>query len=162
MAVSSNRRLSLALAAVALIGALIALSGLVPKSCGRDESSVAIQPRRMPPPPAGSAELAVLAPIAPGSSFEGWKVAHISAVHHGAIRIDLERTGERAALTIYASKAGPPPPPATVGPYAVYYSAKQASEGDKLARALAKVLERHRDAPVPVGLGAFREDSRNE
>lgn len=160
---SSKTRRALALGAVAAIGAIFALvtsTGTERSPEPRDAPSAPAPRSAGPPakaPPAGSAELALLAPVAPGSSFEGWTVRSVSKVHEGSIRIELDRGSERATLTVHAAKGGPPPP-ATAGPYAVYYSAKSATEGDRLARALAAVLSRHLDLPVPAGLAGFREE----
>lgn len=160
MQLSTQARKSLALALVALVGAVVALSGSWrPSFFGEATVPSGASVRRVPPPPAGSAELALVAPLAPGSTFEGWTVRHVSGVHEGRIRIELERGSERAALSIHAAKGGPTPP-ATAGPYAVYYSARGAVDGEQLARALAKVLEQHAGQPVPAGLGEFREESR--
>ena len=161
MALSSSSRQALALAIVALIGAGVALSGSLPDCRGVTAAPSASRARHSPPPPAGSAELALFAPMVPGSSFEGWTIRHISAVHEGAIRIALERNGERASLTVHASKGGPPPP-VTAGPYAIYYSSRDAAEGDRLSKALALVLGRHLAEPVPDGLSGFREESRRQ
>ena len=161
MALSSNARKSIALAAVASIGAGVALSGSLPSFEGRSAAPTGSPARPSPPPAAGSAELALVAPIAPGARFEGWMVRRVSSVHAGAIRIELERGSERAALTIHAAKGGPSPP-ATAGPYAVYYSSRDPAEGERLSRALAAVLFQHRDRPVPAGLDGFREETRKQ
>ena len=112
------------------------------------------------PPPAGPIELGILAPIVVGSTSKGWKVEAISAVHEGAIVVSfVEEKGKGAVdLLVVASAEDEVAPPATAGRYAVFYSVRLAlpEDGDRLARVLARAIEKNQDAPVPPGLRPFQ------
>ena len=117
-----------------------------------------------PPPPAGPVELGILAPIVVGSTSKGWKVEAISAVHEGAIVVSfVEEKGKGAVdLLVVASAEDEVAPPATAGRYAVFYSVRLAlpEDGDRLARVLARAIEKNQDAPVPPGLRPFQPQPR--
>jgi hypothetical protein len=55
-----------------------------------------------------------------------------------------------------ASDTGPEPP-ARSGKYAVFYSARNVDppDAERLARALASILDGHTDVPVPPGMTPF-------
>jgi len=54
-------------------------------------SSAARHPPSDTPHSAGTAELAFVAPLAPGKALLGWTVRGISAVYHGSIQVELAR-----------------------------------------------------------------------
>jgi hypothetical protein len=111
------------------------------------------------PPPAGPAELAIVAPIIVGSTSKGWKVEAISAVHEGTIDVKFVEEKGRGVIDLFVATSSEDGavPPATAGRYAVYFSARRAlpEDADRLARVLAKAIEKNQGAPVPPGLGPF-------
>jgi hypothetical protein len=113
-----------------------------------------------PAPPAGPDVLALLAPIVVGSTSKGWQVEEIRAVQGGTFRIVFaqEKDKGRVLLDVALNDEEGVVPPATAGRYAVYYAAKRAlpEDGDRLAKLLARTIEKHLDAPTPAGLGKFK------
>lgn len=114
--------------------------------------------------------MAVVAPLAKGSSLGGWEVARIEGTDdRGAMRVVCAK--DRAAVRLYIALAAPsagdkdvsddksksPEPPATAGPYAIFYSLKDAApeDGERLAIELAAVIEKNRAAPPPPGMTPF-------
>lgn len=116
------------------------------------------------PPPAGPIELAILAPLVVGSTSKGWKVRAVSAVHEGAIVVTfVEEKGDGVVdLFVAASADDEVAPPATAGRYSVFYAVRRAlpEDGDRLAKVLARAIEKHQDAPVPPGLRPFAPQPR--
>ncbi len=166
----SNAKGRRALAYVGAILALIAvltvtaIFGLGPAPKPAPIGARAITSDEVAPPPAGPVELAILAPIVVGSTSKGWKVQAISAVHEGAIVVSfVEEKGKGAVdLLVVASAEDEVAPPATAGRYAVFYSTRLAlpEDGDRLARVLARAIEKNQDAPVPPGLRPFQPRPR--
>jgi hypothetical protein len=117
-------------------------------------------PPPAPPPPAGPTELAIFAPIIVGSTSKGWKIEAISAVHEGVITVRFIEEKGRGVIDLYvaANTDEGPTPPATTGPYAIFYSARRAlpEDGDRLAGVLARAIEKNKTAPVPPGLAPYR------
>jgi hypothetical protein len=117
-------------------------------------------PPPAPPPPAGPTELAIFAPIAVGSTSKGWKIEAISAVHEGVITVRFVEEKGRGVVDLFvaASSDEGPTPPATTGPYAIFYSARRAlpEDGDRLAGVLARAIEKNKSAPVPAGLTPYK------
>ena len=111
------------------------------------------------PLPAGPAELAILAPIVVGSTSKGWKVEAIHAVREGTIIVSFaEEKGDGVLDLLVALRSDDGVlPPATAGRYAVFYEARRAvpEDGERLAKVLARTLEKNQSAPVPPGLGLF-------
>jgi hypothetical protein len=110
-----------------------------------------------PPKAPGPEELAVLAPLAVGSDLGGFKVREIQGVERGVMRIVCAREKEIVRLDVAfadESDASTMLPPATAGRYAIFYSLRGAvpEDGDRLARALAKVLLANAAAPAPAGM----------
>lgn len=132
---------------------LLAACQAAPGSSGNEGPSGA----DAPPPPASSAELAIVAPVAVGSKLEGWTVAAIHGVDHGTLEIVCEKGSARVALSVALAAAGGPEPPASTERYAVFYSLRGATgeDGERLAKALARVLDANRAAPAPSGLEPF-------
>ncbi len=116
-------------------------------------------PPPAPPPPAGPIELAIFAPIVVGSTSKGWKIEAISAVHEGVITVRFVEEKGRGVVDLFiaASTDEGPTPPATTGPYAIFYSARRAlpEDGDRLAGVLARAIEKNKSAPVPPGLAPY-------
>lgn len=106
--------------------------------------------------PAGPAELAVVAPLRPGHALADFEVTAILAINPaGALRIACEQgeAGVTLELTL-ASDAGPAPT-ARAGPYAISYALRVGAtheQGERLAAALASILERNQGAPIPPGM----------
>lgn len=113
----------------------------------------------VPPPPARPSELAIFAPIVVGSTSKGWKIEAISAVHEGVITVRFVEEKGRGTVDLFiaASSDEGPTPPATTGPYAIFYSARRAlpEDGDRLAGVLARAIEKNKTAPVPPGLAPY-------
>lgn len=153
---------TLALIAVLTLAAIFGLGpALKPAPIGARAIASA---EAAPPPPAGPVELSILAPIVVGSTSKGWKVEAISAVHEGAIVVSfVEEKGKGAVdLLVVMSAEDEVAPPATAGRYAVFYSVRLAlpEDGDRLARVLARAIEKNQDAPVPPGLRPFQPRAR--
>jgi hypothetical protein len=146
---------------LALIGALTlaAIFGLGTVLKPEPIGARAIASAPAPPPPAGPVELAIVAPIVVGSTSKGWRVEAISAVHEGAIVVSfVEEKGRGAVdLLVAASAEDEVAPPATAGRYAVFYSVRLAlpEDGDRLARVLARAIEKNQAAPTPPGLKPY-------
>jgi hypothetical protein len=111
------------------------------------------------PPPAGPQELAIFAPIVVGSTSKGWKIEEISAVHEGSIQVRfVEEKGRGVVdLIIAAPSEDGALPPVTTEHYAIFYSARRAlpEDGDRLAKLLARAIEKNPTAPVPPGLTPY-------
>jgi hypothetical protein len=110
-------------------------------------------------PPAGPAELAIFAPIVVGSTSKGWKIEAISAVHEGTIDVRFVEEKGRGVVDLFVATSSDDgvTPPATAGRYAIFYSARRAlpEEGDRLAKVLARAIEKNPAAPTPAGLAPF-------
>ncbi len=114
-------------------------------------------PPKKPPQPAGPSELALIAPIAAGTMLEGYSVKAVNAVENGILVIQCEKERTKITLWVALLGEGGPSAPASAGKYAVFYSLRgaESEDGEKLARAIAAILEKHGDVPVPPGLGRF-------
>jgi hypothetical protein len=152
---------TVALIAIAMLAAILVLR---PATKTAPIGAHASASAEVAPPPAGPVELAILAPIVVGSTSKGWKVRAISAVHEGSIVVSfVEEKGKGAVdLLVVTSAEDEVAPPATAGRYAVFYSVRLAlpEDGDRLARVLAKAIEKNQDAPVPPGLRPFQPQPR--
>jgi hypothetical protein len=110
------------------------------------------------PPPAGEAELALLAPLKEGGTLGGYTVREIDAVgDSGQLRLVCQKENAVVELNVALKAESGPEPPATAGRYAVYYFARSAppADGDALAHALAKIIEANSWARVPRKLRPF-------
>ncbi|MRG90758.1 hypothetical protein [Polyangium spumosum] len=134
-------------------------------ACDRGEKTstdasptAALSARPAPPPrPAGPAELALVAPLAPGSSLDGFTVREILAVRDGVLTLVCEKDRSVVRLSIALAADDGPTPPAVAGKYAIFYSARRGdpAEAERLAKALAALLEKHPDVPAPPGMTSF-------
>ena len=117
-------------------------------------------------PPAGPAELAVVAPLTAGSEIDTWQLKELSAVDEGAIHLIFapQKGRGRIEVLIALNDDQGPTPPMVVGRYAIFYSVKRVmqSEGDALARAVAKRVEKNKDLPPPPGLAAYHPVDKKE
>jgi hypothetical protein len=114
-----------------------------------------------PPPsaaPLDPAEAAIVAPLTSGSDLAGYKVREIQGVKEGVMRVVCAKDQAIVRLQIALAADEGPSAPATTGRYAVFYSAKGTSpqEGERLAKALAKILEGNAAKPPPAGLAPFK------
>lgn len=103
---------------------------------------------------AGPDELALIAPLAPGSALENYSIAAVHPVEHGVLRVVCVKDKSRVQLDI-ALRGGQPPPTADNGRYVVYYGMEDAPESD--AQALAKALASriHAEREPPAGMTIF-------
>ncbi|TKC99120.1 hypothetical protein [Polyangium fumosum] len=133
-------------------------------ACSRGDASTDASPlpvvssRPAPAPrPAGPAELALVAPLAPGSTLDGFAVREIRAVQDGVLMLVCEKDRAVVRLSVALAVDDGPTPPAFAGRYAVFYSARGSdpADGERLAKALAAILEKHPDVPVPPGMTSF-------
>ncbi|MBA3547020.1 MAG: hypothetical protein H0T76_11095 [Nannocystis sp.] len=111
------------------------------------------------PPPAGPAELALVTPLMPGSTLADFEIAEIQAVSAGgALRVICGRGDATVTLDVGLVAAGGPTPPAVAGRYAIFYSIRGATsqEGERLAVALAAILEQNEAASIPPGMAPYR------
>ncbi len=94
-----------------------------------------------------------------GSTSKGWKVEAISAVHEGAIVVSFVEEKGQGAVDLFVTESAEDEvaPPATAGRYAVFYSVRLAlpEDGDRLARVLARAIEKNQAAPTPPGLRPY-------
>jgi hypothetical protein len=123
-------------------------------------SKRAAAPAPAPPPPvlpAGPEELALLAPLVVGSSLADYEVAEIHAVRKGVIELVCRKDRANVRLSIALAADKGPEPPARADTYAIYYSLRNAdpAEAERLAKALAEIVGKHLDVPVPKGLTEF-------
>lgn len=116
-------------------------------------------PAPVKPRSASAAELALLAPLTPGSALADFEVTEIVGVGpEGSLRVVCERGAVGVALDVALAAEGEPTPPARAGRYAIFYALRGASpaEGEQLAVALAAFLEHNAGAAIPPGLGPYR------
>ena len=108
-------------------------------------------------PKAGAAEQALVAPLREGAPLDGFTIEQIHPLEQGLLNIDFLRGSERVRLSISLARADSPFPPASTGPYAIYYSGREAASesGAQLARALAEVVGKNLAVSPPPGLSAF-------
>jgi len=110
-------------------------------------------------PAAGPAELALLAPLGPGSALLDFEVAEIHAVgDEGTLRVVCGRGEAIVALDVGLVAEAGPSPPARAGQYAIFYNTLKSAtprEGERLAVALAAILEQNAAAPIPPGMTAY-------
>lgn len=157
--------------------AVVLLGGAALAACGKSSGGahpagsaqgepVSSNPPPRPLPPAGPAELALLAPMVVGEEIETWKLKELSAVDEGAIHLVFAAPKGRSKIEILIALADDkgPTPPIVVGKYALFYSVKRVmqSEGDALARAVAKRLEKNKDLPPPAGLAPYHPVDKKE
>jgi|GEM_PF-2757235 len=104
-----------------------------------------------PASPAGPAELALIAPLAVGSTVDGYELRTVDAVHDGVEVLTFARGASIVRIEIALDS---PEAPATAGRYAVFYSLADGSvpeaDGQMLAKTVAAALQR--EAPTPAGL----------
>ena len=113
--------------------------------------------------PAGSAELALVAPIVPGGVLLDFAVREIRAVDRGRLRVVCVKDKAVVRLDVALLDPEGALPPATAGRYAVFYSLRGATpeDGERLARKLARVIEAHASTPPPPpGMSTFTPDER--
>ncbi len=110
-----------------------------------------------PPRPANSAETAIVAPLTAGSELAGFQVKAVQTSDGRALDVVCQKGAARIVLTVALYGQGGPSPPASTDRYAVFYSLRGAEpeDGERLAKALASVLEANKNVPPPPGLGPF-------
>ncbi|MBK9263717.1 MAG: hypothetical protein IPM54_28425 [Polyangiaceae bacterium] len=112
-----------------------------------------------PPPatPAGPDELALVAPLVVGSSLGDFEVREIQAVQRGVLNIVCAKGRSVVHLFIALASDKGPEPPAEAGKYAIFYSLRKGdpSDAERLAKALAEIVGKHSDVPVPKGMTEF-------
>jgi hypothetical protein len=114
-------------------------------------------------PPAGPAELALIAPLVPGGALLDFAVREIRAVDRGRLRVVCVK--DKAVVRLDVALLDPEGvlPPASAGRYAVFYSLRGATpeDGERLAHKLARVIEPNAaKGPPPPGMTTFTPDQR--
>lgn len=112
---------------------------------------------RPPPPPPSAEELALIAPLTKGAEIGDFVLRDVRGVEDGVMRLVCAKGDATVRLDVALASDEGPTPPATAGPYAIYYSIKGATpeDGDRLAKKLAAVLSKHDGAPPPKGMTRF-------
>ncbi len=107
--------------------------------------------------PAGPEELALVAPLVVGGSLDGFEVTEIQAIHKGVLNVAVRKERVTVRLWIAVDSEKAPKPPAVAGKYAVFYSVRSGdpAEAERLAKALAQIVEKHADIPPPKGMTEF-------
>jgi hypothetical protein len=108
--------------------------------------------------PASDAELAILSPLREGGALGEFEITRIEPIgEDGLLQITCRRGGAAVRLEVALAVDGGPLPPAVAGRYAVFYALEKAApaDGQRLALALAAILEANTAAPIPPGLGPF-------
>lgn len=126
-------------------------------------SEASATPRPAPPPPkaASPAELAVIAPLVVGSHLEGWTVTAIHGVQRGYLALVVAEDGHPGSeLEVDVCKASleGPTPPATAGPYAVFYRGNRYDP--PVSRAVVQIADaiRKNDPPLLPGFSPYATD----
>lgn len=125
-------------------------------------SAIAPPAARRPLIPATGAELALLAPVVPGSALLDFTVREIHAVDRGRLRVVCVKDKAVVRLDVALLDPEGTVPPASAGRYAVFYSLRGAApeDADRLARKLARLIEPHASAPPPPGMTTFTPDEK--
>lgn len=125
----------------------------LPSSSGSTPSNPAPTPARA----AGQDELALVAPLVVGSSLEGYEVTEIQAIHRGALNVLCRKERSTVRLWISLASEKGPEPAAKADKYAVFYAASRMdpAEAERLSKALAEIVGKHADVPVPKGMTEF-------
>ncbi len=112
--------------------------------------------------PAGSSELRLLAPLAPGSVLGGFTIREIRGVEQGTLGVVCARGKEQVRLDVALADPEGALPPATAGRYAIFYSLRGAvpEDGDRLAQDLAAVITVNAAAPTPGGMTTFTPEAK--
>lgn len=120
------------------------------------ENTASAQPNAPARPPTNQ-ELAVIAPLTTGTKISDFDVVEIRGVTEGGLDLVVRKGAARIVLTVALLAQGGPPPPASTDRYAIFYSLRGAepADGERVAKALAAVLEANKAAPPPPGMGAF-------
>lgn len=118
-----------------------------------------------PPSPrraASPAELALVAPLAPGVDLGSFAVREIRGVDRGVMEVICAKDKRVVRLEVALVDPEGVVPPATAGRYAIYYSLRGATpeEGELLARKLAAVLNANAAVPPPEGMTSFKPDPK--
>lgn len=160
---STKDRLDIRAKDAVLLGFLVCLSWPI-GGCSRssaDTSSTASStstPTAPPPaPPAGAEELALVAPLVVGGSLGDFEVIEVQALQKGVLNIVCRKGRSIVRLWIALASEKGPEPPAQMGKYAVFYSVRSGDPADaeRLAKALAEIVGKHSDVPVPKGMTEF-------
>jgi len=108
--------------------------------------------------PLPEAERALLSPLHEGDALGGFAVTEIHAVgDDGVLRILCRKGRAAVRLEVALAGEGGPPPPAIAGRYAVFYAIENAdaADGERLAVALAAILQANAAVPPPPRLTPF-------
>jgi hypothetical protein len=146
------RRLTVVVGVALGVGAAVGYAVGHEKPPGRP--SLGVQP--LTRAPLTELERKLIAPLHEGGRLADFDVAEIVPIgEDGVMRLRCRRADAVVQLELVLADPGSPPPPATAGPYAVYYALTGASsaDGEALAMALAGVLKANAAAVVPQGLG---------
>lgn len=92
-----------------------------------------------------------------GHSLADFEVVEIHAVQKGVLDVVCRKGRSVVRLWIALASDKGPEPPAETGKYAVFYSVRSGDPADaeRLAKALAEIVGKHSDVPVPKGMTEF-------
>ncbi len=124
----------------------------------RATTSSTVAPAPPPPAPtAGAEELALVAPIVVGGSLGDFEVIEVQALQKGVLNIVCRKGRSVVRLWISLASDKGPEPPAQAGKYAVFYSVSSGdpAEAERLTKALAGIVGKNSDVPVPKGMTEF-------
>jgi len=111
--------------------------------------------------PPNAAEQAVIAPLAVGSTLDGWRVNTIQATDSGHLSIlvsEIDQSKGGLELQIFLASPVGPPAPATAGRYAIYYRGGRYDPAvAKVLAALAEVVGKN-DVPPPPSMTPYVSD----
>lgn len=144
-------------AGAALLGLALAACRSDPPPDARDAPAAASGSPRPERRLADAQELAVVAPIGPGSRLAGYEVVRVEGAERGAMRVVCAKGRGVVRLDLALRADAGPEPAATAGPYAIFWGARNAplDEAELVARALAEVVKKNAAAPAPPGLGPW-------
>jgi hypothetical protein len=118
-----------------------------------------------PRPSPTETELALIAPLRGGSPLADYNIDQIEPVDADGTLAIVARKGAstvRLEVALVDTSGSGPSPPATGGAYAVFFALDGAvpADGERLAKALAAVIEANAAVARPSGMRPFRPKNR--
>lgn len=150
----------------AVFGTVLAVGAVASFVGGREtapEAPASVSAPPSPPPtPLDPTESALVAPLVVGADLDGFEVRDIRGVRDGVMRVVAVNGKATVYLQIALGSDDGPLAPAKTGRYAVFYSVNGATpqDGERLAKALARVVEANAAKPAPTGMTVFKARSK--